>query len=355
MSENDFLIRGRNALLGLAVGDALGWPAMHHRSRLLPGWTRDLRRQIDAQRENAGVLRVPLPFSANRPADAFRPGPTDDTEWAGWVIERLLRTNALITSEAVEHDWSDLAGQGHRILGSVSTQVALGNLRKGIHPPASGRENPHYLDDGAMCRAVPIGLAYAGRPEGAIRAAEREASVTNSEDGVWVAAAVAAAVSVASVGARSTEVVEVAKRALPVDSWSRWVVEQALHLPTGDGSRLDFIYHLQSVTSVEYNDGCVGPESLAIILAIVAHDGGKFDEALLTATGIPRAADTVPAIVGAVCGAMMPDPVIPADWLAELKTLRGIALPAMEGKDYPSLVESFLAVCAPRVPMRGSR
>jgi ADP-ribosylglycohydrolase len=355
MSENEFLSRARNSLLGLAVGDALGWPAMHHRSRLLPRETRELRRRIEVQREEAGVLRVPLPFSANRPAETFRPGSTDDTEWAAWMIERLLRTNALVTSEAVEHDWMDLAGQGHRILGGVSTQAALANLRKGIKPPASGRENPHYHDDGAMCRAVPIGLAYAGRPDGAIRAAEREAMVTNSEDGVWVAAAVAAAVSVASVGARGPEVIDVAKRALPAGSWSRWVVDQALHLPTGDGGRLDFLYHLQSINSVEYSDGCVGPETLALLLAIVAREGGKFEEALLTASGIPRAADTLPAIVGAVCGAMVTDRVIPADWLEELKILRGIALPTMEGKNYPSLIESFLALCAPRVPVRGTR
>src|SRR5512141_2275250 len=78
---NNFETRARNALLGLALGDAIGWTAMYHRAHTLPAWTRRRRREIDAQREETNVLRIPMPFSLNQPSETFDLCPTDDTEW----------------------------------------------------------------------------------------------------------------------------------------------------------------------------------------------------------------------------------------------------------------------------------
>ncbi len=355
MSTDDFARRATNALLGLALGDALGWTSMFHRSRLLQGWTRRLRREIETQREDAGVTRVPLPFSLNQPSEVFRPTPTDDTEWAAWTMQRLLRTGALVTAEAVERDWKELAGRQEKILGGISTQTALENIRRGIFPPASGRENPHYFDDGALCRAVPIGIAYPGHPEAAARAAEREAAVTNSEDGVWAAGAVAAAMSAACSGAGAIESLEAAMHALPEDSWTRRTVKEALRIPRRDVPQLEFLLRLQGIVSVEYNDGCAVPETLAVILAVVARAEGNVEEALLLSLAIPRGADTVPAIVGGISGALAEGEPIPPGWLQELATLRGICLPSLEGASYRGIVEEFVAACAEHSTGKGKR
>jgi len=341
---NDFRRRGRNALLGLAVGDAIGWPAMFHRSHLLPPWTRRLRREIDAQREDAGVLRVPIPFSLNQPPEAFDLFPTDDTEWAAWTMQNLRQHRCRIEKGWVTDAW--LALEKQQVRGGVSTQAALQNLRMGVMPPLSGRDNPHYFDDGAACRAVPIGVAYAGKPDQASDAAAVDASVTNFDDGLWTAGAVAAAVSVACAGGTRVSTIEAAVRVLPPDSWSRRVVEHALALAQQDLPLLALFPSLHEIFSVEYSDGCVGPETLALSLAIVSRVGEKFDEALTLAASFARTADAAPAIVGAIVGALAEGPPIPPQWEKPLQKLKGVALPFLAGTDYLLLVDEFVSSCS---------
>lgn len=341
-----FRRRARNALLGLAIGDAIGWPAMFHRSRLLPPWTRRIRREMDAQREDAGVLRVPMPFSLNQPFTTFDLYPTDDTEWAAWTIDGLLANGCTVNAEWVTTQWSDLAQAGGFIRGGVSTQAALANLRKGTMPPASGRNNPHYFDDGAACRAVPIGIAYAGSPDRAAEAAAIDACVTNAEDGIWVAQAVAAAVSAACGGRSCVSVIETAMRYLPADSWSRRTADRALQLSGQDVPSLALLPLLHRILNAEYSDGCVGPETLALTLAIIQRSGERLDEAVTTAAGFAKGADALPALVGAIAGALAPGTPIPPQWEGSLGPLRGICLPSLAGRDYPGLVETFVAACS---------
>ena len=59
---NELKIRARNAMIGLAIGDAISWSAMFHRSYLLPPWTRRIRREIDASSEATNVILQPTPF-----------------------------------------------------------------------------------------------------------------------------------------------------------------------------------------------------------------------------------------------------------------------------------------------------
>ncbi|MFI5974516.1 hypothetical protein [Streptomyces sp. NPDC051452] len=63
-------------LLGLAAGDAAGWPAARHRAARMPEWTRRLTRELDTFAEqNTTTLPVPIapelpptPTSASRSA-----------------------------------------------------------------------------------------------------------------------------------------------------------------------------------------------------------------------------------------------------------------------------------------------
>jgi ADP-ribosylglycohydrolase len=346
---NDFRSRARNALLGLAIGDAVGWPAMFHRSRLLPPWTRRIRREMDAQREEAGVLRVPMPFSLNQPFTAFDLCPTDDTEWAAWTIDGLLANGCSVNADWVNGQWSGLARGGTAVRGGVSTQAAFANLRNGVLPPASGRNNPHYFDDGAACRAVPIGIAYAGNPDRAAAAAAVDACVTNAEDGIWVAQSVAAAVSIACAGGSSTSAIEAARGILPVDSWSRRTVDRALRLAGKDVPSLALLPLLQRILNAEYSDGCVGPETLALTLAVVQRFGGLFDEAVTTAAAFAKGADALPALVGAIAGALASGTPIPPQWEGSLGPLRGICVPSLAGRDYQGLVATFVSACSSRM------
>jgi ADP-ribosylglycohydrolase len=341
---NDFSRRARQVLIGLAIGDAISWPAMFHRSRLLPAWTRRLRREIDAQREATSVTRVPMPFSLNQPPGSFDLFPTDDTEWAAWTMMNLHSHDCHVNRDWVNAVWSELARSQSTVRGAISTMAAIENFRRGLTPPATGSDNPHYFDDGAMPRAVPIGIAYAGRPAQAAEAAALDARITNAEDGVFVASAVASAISVACAGGSPPSVIDAAVSALPEHCWSRQAVCDALEVARTHASLLSLIPSLHTILNVEYSDGCAGPETLALSLAIVSKCGSGFERAVTGATVFAKGADGVPAIVGAIAGALAEEFPKSEDW-PHLALLHGVCLSDLYGVDYIQLIEEFVGAC----------
>ena len=84
--------RGRRArieglLLGLAAGDAAGWPAARHRAARMPEWTRRLTRELDTFAEQNATTTLPVPIALNQPPEPLRLGPSDDAEWAAFAAE----------------------------------------------------------------------------------------------------------------------------------------------------------------------------------------------------------------------------------------------------------------------------
>jgi hypothetical protein len=102
---DETLKRARNTMIGLAVGDAISWSAMYHRSLLLPPWTRRIRREIETNSEEQNVILTPLPFSLNQPSDNFNISPTDDTEWASFSAKILLKNNFGDYEKSVLDEW----------------------------------------------------------------------------------------------------------------------------------------------------------------------------------------------------------------------------------------------------------
>ena len=337
--------RGRNALLGLALGDALGWPAMFHRSYALPAWLRRIRREIDGGAESTGVLRIPMPFSLNQSSEVFSIGPTDDAEWCAWTMSTLLQQKGDVTTNSVTEAWQALAHDAGPIRGGISTQTALANIRRGLLPPASGRDNPHYFDDGAACRAVPIGVLHGGDPAGAAGGAFLEASATNADDGVWGSQAVAAAISAACGGGIVADARLAALEQLPSGSWIRRVVEDVLERSAGATSLLDLFPLLHEVVNKEYNYGCAAPETVALMLSIVSVPGCRFEEAVTLSGCFGKTADSLPPLVGALAGALAGDDPIPPSWVPSLDRLRGICIPSLAGESYIGLVDRFLGMC----------
>ena len=60
------------ALYGLAIGDALSWPAMFHRSYQLSLWTRRRRREMEVKAETDSTLNLTLPYSLNQNKNVFK-------------------------------------------------------------------------------------------------------------------------------------------------------------------------------------------------------------------------------------------------------------------------------------------
>ena len=130
--------RARGALLGLAVGDALGAPAENMKpSEIRRRWGR-----IEG-------------FLTDRPAG------TDDTEYAIFSALLLARHGSALTVAHVERAWhhwiADLDEGPFRGAG-FSERGTLENLRRGLAAPISAQHR-HAWSDGLAMRA-----ASSGRP-----------------------------------------------------------------------------------------------------------------------------------------------------------------------------------------------
>lgn len=295
---------------------------------------------MDAAAETAQLLTIAMPFSLNQPADVFDTGPTDDAEWAAHTAGILLRPGVRF-EDAVREAWAALATSGEPIRGGVSTQAALRNLRNNIQPPRSGRENPHYFDDGAMCRAVPVGIVWAGDPQHAAEHSHIDACVTNAEDGVWAAQAMAASVSLACAGESAETCIRASMELLPRGSLVRRTVEEALALSRGSGTLFSILPALQdAIVNREYSYGNAAPETLALAFVIVRMAGGHdFERAVTTAASVAKTADALPAVVGALAGALNAGEIASDSWRRAITTLKGIAIPSMAGMNYLELTE----------------
>jgi ADP-ribosylglycohydrolase len=313
------------AFIGLAVGDAAGWPASRHRAALHAPWSRRLHRELDVFAEEHRLTTLPVPFALNQPVAPLAVGPSDDAEWLAWTALGLDRPRA----EA----FRSLAGRTD-IRARVSVATALDNLARGLEPPASGHDNPHHFDDAAAIRAVAFGALGRDPAE--------DAQVTNSGDGVLGALAVAAAVAEAVATGSPARMVGAALAVLPEDTAIGHNARLALKVareagdpfgavPALDAALLDHVY--------SYGVGAAQTVPVALALAEVAQ--GSLGRAVPAAACLAALADSAPALTGALTGACGGYGAIPEGWRAAAGTLAGCCLPELAGLDLMDLMEGL--------------
>jgi len=343
-NEMEKIIKQKNgALYGLAIGDALSWPAMFQRSFQLPFWTRRKRREMDAEAEINFTLNLTLPYSLNQNADHFNLCPTNNTEWVAFTIQQLMEYGNKPNAGNWVDGWKSLINPDRPLRASIAIKTALANLNKGKMPPESGHDNPHYFDDSSMFRAIPIGLFYHSKHGVLMDAVKRDASVTNSEDGIWAAQAIAVAISSVLIGKRIENIISNAIEVLPTNSWSNRVVQDAMNICSQSNSFLEAIPALTNhIINREYSYGTVAPEILAITLSVLHFSENSFDKAISMATTIGKTAESVPALVGALAGALDPDSIDNNVWTIHLKELKGISIPKMKDVNYIELINRFV-------------
>ncbi|BAC73897.1 hypothetical protein SAVERM_6186 [Streptomyces avermitilis MA-4680 = NBRC 14893] len=156
-------------LLGLAAGDAAGWPAARHRAARMPEWTRRLTRELDTFAEQNATTTLPVPIALNQPPEPLRLGPSDDAEWAAFAAEAVLRAgdgNVLgdLSHErrmraAIDLSWnavaSEVAAAAERapevesallpLRARISVRAGLGNLATGAAPARHRPRQPPLL------------------------------------------------------------------------------------------------------------------------------------------------------------------------------------------------------------------
>lgn len=322
--------RARGALLGLAAGDAIGFPALYHQMIGLPTlrpflWT------TATELSDEHINKVPLPFTFGRPNLLFLSG-TDDTEFAVVAARILVEAGVEPSGEALFDGWvRHIVDAGDEVWSGVSERASIDNARKGLRPPVTGNDNPHHYDDGSVSRAVPVGIRYAGRPVDAARVAAELAAITNAEDGVYAACAMAVSISLLVSGSSMEQAVDAGVAEVPENTWLGRNLKRAFAMVDEAGSGFAAVPTLTDhIASATYNFGNVAAETLPIAYAIT-RASASFSEALGLAAMIPRQADSMPAMVGALAGAHWGSGALPLPWQHAVDGVRGICVPSTKG------------------------
>ncbi|MEU8619974.1 ADP-ribosylglycohydrolase family protein [Streptomyces sp. NPDC048623] len=309
---DDLRARARGALLGLAVGDALGAPAENLRpSEIRRRWGR-----IEG-------------FVTDRPAG------TDDTEYAIFSGLLLARHGSGLTVGHVErawHHWIADMDEGPFRGAGFSERGTLENLRRGLAAPISAQHR-HAWSDGLAMRAAPFGVFAAGRPAEAARLVAIDGSVSHEGEGIYGGQAVAAGVAAAMGGATVTSVIAAALSVVPMDSWTarsmRRAVVAARRVITDPLERERAVRSAVVIGGYPWTD--LAPEAVALAFGAFAAARGDFRTSALTAVNMGRDADTTAAVAGALAGALGGEAAIPEEWAGVIPPVAGSCLPSMRG------------------------
>lgn len=312
--------RALGALLGGALGDALGMPTQ----LLSPD---EIRKRYGAV-EGFLAPSPDHPVSKGLPAGAV----TDDTEQALLLAEMLLKgfeerawAEALIEWEA------GVAARGLLDLLGPSTKRALKALLAGEPAAIAGR----YGDtNGAAMRIAPVGIMTPPEPLGALvdRVDETCRITHNTGLAIAAASAVAAAISVGVDGGEITDAISLAQRAA-VEGADRgywvagadiaarigWAVELAIETPKDRA--LDRIVALVG-TSVAAQESV--PAAFAVLtLAEYDRESAPWGAGLIAA-GLGGDTDTIGAIAAGMAGACVGASALPAHAVATLRSVNDL-------------------------------
>lgn len=325
--------RTYGALLGLAYGDAIGFPALFHRTHNFPERRREFLWRTNRDSARQRVIRLCLPFTHRLDPKDLEPSPTDDTEYALFTAGALLSADGEPHADTFVTAWrTTILPDADTVLTGFSERAAIDNLRRGLLPPATGTDNAQHYDDSACCRAVAVGLFASGDGDRAADLARLDAQVTNAEDGVYGAQAVAAAVSLLSSGADLVQALAAARAHFPPDSWIAHGDRTARACAAESSGPQDLLLLLSTrLINTVYSYGNAAPETVPAAFVIVEMCGGDLQQAVSLANAIPKAADSLPALVGALCGAIQGTSAVSPIWQAQLNECRGLCLPALRG------------------------
>ncbi|MCD2498180.1 ADP-ribosylglycohydrolase family protein [Microbacterium nymphoidis] len=323
MTESITMERAVRAAHGLALGDALGLPASEHRTVRDP-WVRSMLRQGASDLDRARVLRPVAPFVLSA-TGAAPMTPTDDAETFAVIARVLLAVGADADADAMFDAWLPQVS-GDDVWMSAAQRSAVLNAAAGLRPPQTGADNPAFYDDSALPGAVAVGIAVTD-PARAAQTARALASVTHDGGGVVAAGAVAALVAALVGGAALTHAIALAVGEMEADDWLADGARDAFAIlgeaPTPFAAIPELIARFAPRT---YSHPGTVAETLPLALALVSATEGDHERALPLAMTVARHQDSLPALVGAMCGAA--GSAIDGALIDELS---GVTVPAVAG------------------------
>jgi ADP-ribosylglycohydrolase len=267
---------------------------------------------------------------------------TDDTDFTLFNAHILLTHGVDVTLEQVEMEWRDkllAPGRSYRP-GGFSDVISTRNLAAGLHAPQSGAFNHQMWSDGVAMAIGAAGIISPGDPAQAAHLAGVLGSVSNARDGIYAAQAVAAAISLAMVGASPGEMMAAALGAVPPDSWTYRVLGRAQDVATGHAGLEDALVDIGETLVVPYWTWAdLVTEAVPIAFAVFLAAGGDLQQAVPAAVRMGRDADTIGAIVGSLAGAWQGAEAIPADWRARVKASTGTCIGFIAGLEITEVAD----------------
>jgi ADP-ribosylglycohydrolase len=289
--------RVKGALLGLAVGDALGAPVEGH------------SREEIAAREDA-----PLREMTGGRREGFAAGDvTDDTQLTMALAESLVELGGYDPDHALGNyvRWFqggplDVGPTSRAVLSAIADGVSPHEATQRQHEEAAGK----LPTNGALMRTTPIALAFAGNEEGIRDATLADAALTHYDPIAGKAAVFHnQLLSVEVTQGHAAATASVSEPALTLDER----IEEAL-VPATSGSR----FYAERLAE-EHPTWVV--TTLAVGLAAL-FTSDSFEDGLVWAVNLGGDTDTNAAVSGALLGARFGAGQIPARWLERL-TPRG--------------------------------
>jgi ADP-ribosylglycohydrolase len=292
--------RAEAALLGLAVGDALGMPTQY-----LP------RATVEALYQ--GLTWFEPGPEANEISRGLPAGRvTDDTDQALIVARALLAGRGHVSPDRLAQDlleWQEhMRATGSLDLLGPSTQRALASLADGADPAETGRWGD---TNGAAMRIAPVGILVPPQPLDRLVARVTEVCALTHHTGIAIAgaSAVAAAVSTGIDGGTFDDALDAAVLAgrqgarqgayvAGADVATRivWAVD-LVRGATSEAAALDAVSYLVGT-------GIATQESVPAAFALLALAPEDPWRVCLAAANLGGDSDTVGAMAGAVGGAL---------------------------------------------------
>ncbi|MBB6335625.1 ADP-ribosylglycohydrolase family protein [Schaalia hyovaginalis] len=314
--------RAEGALMGLALGDALGMPTQSMSPADIEGEYGCVLGLIDAS--------AAQPVAPSMPAGSI----TDDTEQALLLADLLVEAEGAIPPArfaALLLNWEDeMIARGSLDLLGPSTKVALEAVRAGADPTTTGKTG---TTNGAAMRVTPIGIAFSWEDvEGFAEGVRSSCRVTHDTvPGFTSAALVAAAVSIGLDGSSTREAIAGARALVAslgdVGEWSPKAkvldrLDEALALSDSPLEEAAFLEALRARigTSVESN------ESIPCAFALAHRYADQPDQALLAAANLGGDTDTIGAIAGAVLGATTGTNAWPEQWWDTVRAVNSLSV-----------------------------
>lgn len=300
VTESQFV----GSIVGLAVGDALGYPAeFRRRAQLLaevgPEGITDFIALKDAR------FSRPFFIAPDCPPGTY----TDDTQMTIAVAESLLRAGRADLDDLMAEmgrkfvSWSR-SEKNNRAPGETCME-GCGNLSRGVHWRVAGVKDSKGC--GSAMRVAPIGLYYNHLDQ--VAEISRASSLLTHGHNAALEAAAAGAIMVAmALKGSDPEIIygEIDRRCSNSSSdfsatWRK--VPELLTSPPEDVLTKDGI-----------GEGWVGEEAVASAMYCFWRSPDDFKQAVLTAINTDGDSDSIGTITGSVVGARLGIEAIPRNW-----------------------------------------